>query len=73
MGSEMCIRDRFRPGWKNRRWQFYLDVINLLNANNASGFDAQLSYDPAADRPQVTYERRNSLPLLPSLGIRYKF
>lgn len=71
--SRVDMRFTFRPGWKNRRWQFYLDVINLLNANNASGFDAQLSYDPAADRPQVTYERRNSLPLLPSLGIRYKF
>ncbi|HQX80465.1 MAG TPA: TonB-dependent receptor [Vicinamibacterales bacterium] len=71
--SRVDVRVTFRPAWKNRRWQFYLDVINLLNANNASGFDAQLSYDPAADRPQVTYERRNSLPLLPSLGIRYKF
>ncbi len=71
--SRVDARITYRPGWKGRRWQFYVDVINLLNADNASGFDAQLSYDPNADRPRVTYERRNSLPLLPSLGIRYKF
>ncbi len=71
--SRVDVRVTFRPGWKNRRWQFYLDVINLLNADNASVVDAQLSYDPAADRPRVTYERRNSLPLLPSLGIRCRF
>lgn len=66
-------RITFRPGWMDRRWHFYVDVINLLNADNASGFDAQLEHDPGADRPRVTFERRNSLPLLPSLGIRYRF
>ena len=71
--SRVDARITFRPGWMGRRWHFYIDVINLLNADNASGFDAQLTHDPGADRPRVTYERRNSLPLLPSLGIRYKF
>jgi hypothetical protein len=71
--SRVDARITFRPGWMARRWHFYVDVINLLNADNASGFDAQLSYDPNADRPQITYVRQNSLPLLPSLGIRYRF
>ncbi len=71
--SRVDARITFRPGWKGRRWHFYLDVINLLKKENASGFDAQLAYDPNSDRPRIIFERRNSLPLLPSLGIRYKF
>jgi outer membrane receptor for ferrienterochelin and colicin len=71
--SRVDARVTFRPRWMGRRWHFYLDVINLLDADNASGFDAQLAFDPGADRPRVTFERQNSLPRLPSLGIRYRF
>jgi hypothetical protein len=71
--ARVDARVTFRPRWMDRRWHFYLDVINVLNADNASGFDAQLTYDPGADRPRVTYERQNSLPLLPSLGLRLRF
>jgi hypothetical protein len=71
--SRVDLRATFRPGWMGRRWHFYVDVINLLNADNPSGFDAVLEHDPGADRPRVAYERTNSLPLLPSLGIRYRF
>jgi hypothetical protein len=71
--SRVDARVTFRPGWKGRRWHFYLDIINLLNADNATGFDAELAYDPGSDRPRITNEHHNSLPLLPSLGIRYRF
>jgi hypothetical protein len=51
--SRVDARVTFRPGWMGRRWHFYVDVINLLNADNASGFDAALESKQLAS-PAVT-------------------
>jgi hypothetical protein len=45
----------------------------VLNRENAGSLNPVLSYNPAADRPSVSYERQGSFPLLPSLGIRCRF
>lgn len=56
-----------------RRWQLYADVINALNRHNAGRLDPQLVYDPGSDRPKIVYERAQSLPVLPSIGVRVRF
>lgn len=71
--ARVDLRATFRPRWSDNRWQIYVDVINLLNRDNASSFDPELVYDPASDRPQVKMVRSGRLPLLPSLGVRYRF
>jgi hypothetical protein len=71
--ARVDLRATFRPRWSDSRWQFYVDVINLLNHNNANSLDTELVYDPAGDRPKINVVRSGRLPLLPSLGIRYRF
>ena len=63
----------FRPRWASDRWQFYFEVINLLNRDNASELEVDLNYDPNSDRPQLTEVRSGRLPLLPTFGLRYRF
>lgn len=67
------VRVTFRPSWAGSRWQFYVEVINALNRKNASGMSSTLEYDPSGDRPRLVTEPRGALPLLPSLGVRFRF
>ena len=71
--ARVDVRATFKPSWFSSRWQFYVEVINVLNRENAGSLNPVLSYDPGSDRPAVSYERQGSLPLLPSLGIRCRF
>ncbi len=71
--ARVDVRATFKPSWFSSRWQFYVEVINVLNRENAGTLSPVLSYDPASDRPSVSYERQGSFPLLPSLGIRCRF
>lgn len=47
--------------------------MNLRNRQNASTLAAEPVYNPDSDRPSVTPVRDVSLPLLPSLGVRFRF
>ena len=71
--ARVDVRATFKPSWFSSRWQFYVEVINVLNRENAGSFSPVLSYDPASDRPSISYTREGSFPLLPSLGIRCRF
>jgi hypothetical protein len=71
--ARVDVRATFKPSWFSSRWQFYVEVINLLNRKNAGDLDPVLSYNPAGDRPALSFERRGSFPLLPSIGIRCRF
>ncbi len=71
--ARVDLRVTFRPRWQNSRWQLYVEVINLLNRDNAGSLSTELVYDPASDRPRVTTTREGSLPLLPSFGVRFRF
>lgn len=71
--ARLDLRVTFRPRWQNSRWQLYAEAINLLNRRNASGMNAELAYDPASDRPRVVTVRNVGMPLLPSIGVRFKF
>jgi hypothetical protein len=71
--ARLDVRATFRPRWSDGRWQFYVDVINALNRANAGSIEPVLEFDPQSDRPRVSSSGENGLPLLPSLGIRYRF
>jgi len=71
--ARVDMRVTFRPRWANDRWQLYVEVINLLNRDNASDLTTELVYDPDADRPKLTEVRSGRLPLLPTFGLRYRF
>lgn len=71
--ARLDARVTFRPRWSDGRWQFYVDVINVLNRANAGSLEPVLEFDPQSDRPRVSSSGENGLPLLPSLGIRYRF
>ena len=55
------------------RWSLYFEAINALNRDNAGSLSAELSYDPASDRPAITLTPDGGLPLLPSFGFRVRF
>lgn len=71
--ARVDLRLTFRPRWSSDRWQLYLEVINLLNRDNAGSLDTELLYDPTSDRPKLSTVRQGRLPLLPSFGLRYRF
>jgi hypothetical protein len=71
--ARVDFRATFKPGWMNRRWQIYVEVMNLLNRKNASSLASELVYNPDSDRPSVRTVREGSLPLLPTLGVRFRF
>jgi Carboxypeptidase regulatory-like domain/TonB dependent receptor-like, beta-barrel/TonB-dependent Receptor Plug Domain len=71
--ARVDLRMTFRPRWQNNRWQLYVEVINLLNRDNAGSLNPELAYDPASDRPRVTTTPDGSLPRLPSFGVRFRF
>jgi hypothetical protein len=71
--ARVDVRATFRPSWSANRWQLYVEVINVLNRENAGSLDPVLSYDPSSDRPSISYQRNGGFPLLPSIGIRCRF
>jgi hypothetical protein len=71
--ARVDFRATFRPKGPQGRWQLYLDVINLLNRKNAGSIDSELEYDPTSDRPRLVDVRTEALPLLPSIGVRFRF
>ncbi len=71
--ARVDVRATWRPRGAAGRWEFYTEVINLLNRKNAGALDPRLEYDPAGDRPRIVEERDQSIPRLPTIGIRFRF
>jgi hypothetical protein len=71
--ARVDFRATFKPRWMNDRWQLYVEVMNLLNRKNASSIITVLDYDPSSDRPSFKTEAEDGLPLLPSVGLRFRF
>ena len=55
------------------RWQFYLEVINLLDRDNAGQLTPELRYNPSGDQPSLVLIPDGGLPRLPSFGLRVRF
>ena len=71
--ARVDVRVTWRPGGPSGRWEIYAEVINLLNRKNAGAFDPRLEYDPASDQPRIVEKRDQSIPRLPTLGLRFRF
>jgi outer membrane receptor for ferrienterochelin and colicin len=71
--ARIDLRATWKPRGAAGRWQFYLDVINLLNRDNAGVIEASLAYDPGSDRPRLIEDGTAGIPFLPSVGVRFRF
>lgn len=71
--ARVDLRATWKPRGAAGRWEFYAEVINLLNRKNAGSLDPRLEYDPASQRPRIVEKRDQSIPRLPSLGVRFRF
>jgi hypothetical protein len=71
--SRVDLRATWRPRGAAGRWEFYAEIINLLNRKNAGSFEPRLQYDPSSDRPGIVEERDQSIPRLPTVGLRFRF
>jgi outer membrane cobalamin receptor len=67
----------FRATWHPRdakgHWTFYLDVINVLDHKNQLAVFSDLVYNPAGPRPNVEINYGGGFPIIPSLGLKYRF
>jgi hypothetical protein len=71
--SRVDLRVNFSPRGPLGRWLFYLDVINALNRSNTGAYQAELEYNPDSDQPRIVESSSQSLPFVPSFGIRFRF
>ena len=71
------LRPDIRMSWKPRgargRWEYYVDVINVLNRKNSASFEAKLRYDPTSDRPRISDTPGDRFAVVPTFGIRWRF
>ncbi len=69
------LRVDARLTWRSssRRWEMYGEVLNVTHRQNAGVLSPRLDYDPTSDRPRLTEVREQSLPLLPTIGLRVRF
>ena len=73
MFARLDVRATWRPRGASGRWELYFEVINALNRENAGAFEPRLEFDPSSDRPRIVEERDQSIPLLPTVGLRFRF
>lgn len=71
--ARVDMRATWRPGGASGRWEMYAEVINLLNRKNAGALEPRLEFDPASDQPSIVEKRDQSIPRLPTLGLRVRF
>jgi hypothetical protein len=71
--ARVDLRTTWRPRGSQGRWEFYLEVVNLLNRKNAGALSAELAYNPAGDRPTLVETRDQSIPRFPTVGVRVRF
>lgn len=71
--ARVDVRATWRPRGQTGRWELYAEVINVLNRKNAGAIDPQLEYDPTSDRPSIVEKRDQSIPRLPTIGLRFRF
>jgi hypothetical protein len=51
-----------------------VEVLNVLNRQNAASYDWDIRLEPGAARPHVVIsDGQDGLPLFPTLGVRFRF
>ena len=71
--ARVDLRATWRPRGASGRWEFYAEIINLLDRENAGALEPRLEYDPTSDEPRIVEERDQSIPRLPTIGVRFRF
>jgi len=71
--ARVDVRATWRPRGAAGRWELYAEIINLLNRENAGALEPRLEYDPTSDQPRIVEERDQSIPRLPTVGVRFRF
>jgi TonB dependent receptor len=71
--SRVDFRATLHPKDANGHWTFYVDVINVLNHRNRLAVFSTLDYNPYGPKPVVTNTYAGGFPILPSLGLKYRF
>ena len=72
--ARVDLRATWKPRGAAGRWQFYLDVINLLNRENAGRHRGEPRRTTPAPTGRASIEERAAgIPFLPSVGVRFRF
>jgi hypothetical protein len=71
--ARVDLRATWKPRGAAGRWEFYAEIINLLDRENAGALDPELEYDPTSDKPRIVEKRDQSIPRLPTVGVRFRF
>ena len=71
--ARLDLRAAFRPRGEKGRWEMYVEAINALRRKNVSSIEPTLEYDAASDRPKLVETRGESVPFLPTCGVRFRF
>lgn len=71
--ARLDARVSFRPRGLGGRWLFYIDAINVLDRENVGAYEPSLVYDPDANQPRLVQKPGQSVPFLPSFGVRFRF
>jgi hypothetical protein len=71
--SRVDFRATWHPRDANGHWTFYVDIINVLDHRNQLAVFSSLDYNPSGSRPLVTNDYGGGFPIIPSLGLKYRF
>jgi hypothetical protein len=71
--SRVDFRATLHPRDPKGHWTFYVDVINVLNRRNQLSVFSDLGYNPAGERPIVVNTYGGGFPILPTVGLKYRF
>jgi outer membrane receptor protein involved in Fe transport len=71
--ARLDLRLSWLPGGSDGSWLVYLDVINATNRKNAASIEPRLEYEPSGTQPRLVEEGSGRIPLLPSIGVRFRF
>ena len=71
--ARVDLRVTYQRGGASGPWSFYIEVINLLNRNNAVVLEPRLSHDPGSERPRLSEVPEQGFPRIPTFGLRVRF
>jgi hypothetical protein len=71
--SRQDVRMSWRPRGARGRWEFYGDVINVLNRKNSASFEASLRFDPKSNLPKLVDKPGDRFAVVPTIGIRWRY
>ena len=71
--ARVDLRASYHRGGATRPWSLYIEVINLLDRNNAVVLQPRLDHDPEAGRPRLSELPAQGFPLIPTFGLRVRF